>query len=1292
MTMTTLNAPGSPPSLERVDDVARRVLSIDDPDAPTPAWFIGILHRFLTEHPGDDHFILELPDSAEPARGGNGYGAVTCMEDECWSNINLSADPDRPDGGKSYGVGSLWEYAMHCQIPDHIKCRTQRLRRMGHVLPEALSTAVLPRDVARDFSSPQAGPSRFAYNAAPKHNAFSLSFSPILRNQPVNHPALTPSSSLIRRPDFIDSDSDNDDGNDSDSEIEFMGRKSPSLAIVDVGDSDEDVKPAIGSSQLSHPRSSQAKTPAGGQSRRWIPVWSAMSLSDRRLAITQELRDLSKPSTPSSFEAIRAVSRRRDALRVVEGSGCLMQWTPPDPLVFQAFSNLYVHPRLAGTFERLKPALSEPAAGPSGHTSTPVAGPSTQHATPGAYAEFVRSLASRAAVLPEVVKAAWQRIGQDSRMASLMKEHNVLKQALTRYDVDPRFQGVAFLLRDRLNSLNKVFTNGTWMPPSLQLLRFIPELRHTVHPSLLPYLPAIPDEGDDLDAFGMREEWNRPTGPALTDYFKDALHDFQDDATVEEASKVLGLDANTERLPGANFTLMAHQVLGVAFMVKREQRTGKGGRGGMLCDAMGLGKTIQTIGLMLARNERPPDFERAPQLIVAPLALLTQWKGEIEERTLNGWRVYIHHGQGRLKSVAQIRNFDVVLTTYGTLCSESGITKAKKKQRLASSDDEADDYVAKKKRGPLFKIDWFRVVLDEAHNVRNRQTISARAVLELDVLHAWCLTGTPIVNSLGDVGPLLEFIGAMDISEYQSQVVKREKRTPKNAARRCQAILKPLMLRRNKETELNGKRILELPPKTVNLAYQEFELDERAIYAAIEQRARVKVTKYLKAGTVLKNYHVVLVLLTRLRQAVNHPWLLRRKPGDEGAEDDLLIDDAAFGADLGQCRDNDEAEFGRAVAILGKPVVDVLVKKLQERDERMNDEDDTNQDVDCSICYEPFDGTEVITPCGHLYCRACISNYFISPVRDASDLTDEDVNAGCRSCPMCRSKLQPGHVFRCVAFFRPQVAPPMAEEENDVIEDIKPDVKPSIEGDRKGKKRANAAEAFFGGLKTDLTNEDEKPDPKRKRGDSKGKGRATSVDDDSDADFLEEQIPPSTKMRRTLELVQQWLDEDPTTKILIFSQFTAYLDLLQAFLKDNGITTVGYRGSMSASAREEAIRRFRTPSGITDPLPVMLISTKAGGVGLNLTMAHKVIMCDLAWNPATEQQAVDRSHRIGQSKAVGVERLIIRETVEDRLLAIQEHKGLLADGAMGEGAIGRLGRLTLDDIRKLFAISANDEE
>lgn len=230
---------------------------------------------------------------------------------------------------------------------------------------------------------------------------------------------------------------------------------------------------------------------------------------------------------------------------------------------------------------------------------------------------------------------------------------------------------------------------------------------------------------------------------------------------------------------------------------------------------------------------------------------------------------------------------------------------------------------------------------------RNKRTITAKAVLKLDVLHPWVLTGTPIVNSLADFGPALEFIGAMDIQEYHDKVVNQEKKKPRLAAKRCQAIMRPLMIRRNKDTELNGRKILELPPKTTNMAWQEFELDERAIYAAVEQRAKVRVSKFLKAGTLMKNYSVVLVLLTRLRQCVNHPWLLRRKPGDEEREGDLMVDDAVFGADLGKCRNNDEDEYGRAVAHLGEPAVKDLVKKLEERYKTMTDEADqeVNQDL-----------------------------------------------------------------------------------------------------------------------------------------------------------------------------------------------------------------------------------------------------------------------------------------------------------------------------------------------------------
>lgn len=96
------------------------------------------------------------------------------------------------------------------------------------------------------------------------------------------------------------------------------------------------------------------------------------------------------------------------------------------------------------------------------------------------------------------------------------------------------------------------------------------------------------------------------------------------------------------------------------------------------------------------------------------------------------------------------------------------------------------------------------------------------------------------------------------------------------------------------------------------------------------------------------------------------------------------------------------------------------------------------------------------------------------------------------------------------------------------------------------------------------------------------------------------------------ELVKGYLADDPNDKILIFSQFVEFLDLLRDFLKLNNIESIGYRGSMSQPQRDEAIRRFNISSEIADNVPVMLISTKAGGVGLNLVMASKVIMCELA--------------------------------------------------------------------------------
>jgi len=162
--------------------------------------------------------------------------------------------------------------------------------------------------------------------------------------------------------------------------------------------------------------------------------------------------------------------------------------------------------------------------------------------------------------------------------------------------------------------------------------------------------------------------------------------------------------------------------------------------------------------------------------------------------------------------------------------------------------------------------------------------------------------------------------------------------------------------------------------------------------------------------------------------------------------------------------------------------------------------------------------------------------------------------------------------------------------------------------------------------------------------------------------------------------VNGWLAAGPTDKVIIFSQFVAMIDLLDDHFRANGIDVATYTGQMSKDDRDEVLADFKRPGGPS----VIIISTKAGGVGLNLTCANKVILIDHTWTYAATAQAVDRAWRIGQTKPVEVVELSIEKTIEARILALQERKKALADGAFGEGGNQKLGRLTLADLRLLF--------
>lgn len=147
-------------------------------------------------------------------------------------------------------------------------------------------------------------------------------------------------------------------------------------------------------------------------------------------------------------------------------------------------------------------------------------------------------------------------------------------------------------------------------------------------------------------------------------------------------------------------------------------------------------------------------------------------------------------------------------------------------------------------------------------------------------------------------------------------------------------------------------------------------------------------------------------------------------------------------------------------------------------------------------------------------------------------------------------------------------------------------------------------------------------------------------------------------------------------KALVFSQWTSLLDLVEPHLEAAGIRFTRLDGS--TRDRGAVVNAFQAEGGP----PVMLASLKAGGTGLNLTAADHVFLLDPWWNPAAEDQAADRAHRFGQERPVIVYRMVARDTVEERILSLQEKKRALADVALG--GTGSAAAITRDELMALL--------
>lgn len=176
----------------------------------------------------------------------------------------------------------------------------------------------------------------------------------------------------------------------------------------------------------------------------------------------------------------------------------------------------------------------------------------------------------------------------------------------------------------------------------------------------------------------------------------------------------------------------------------------------------------------------------------------------------------------------------------------------------------------------------------------------------------------------------------------------------------------------------------------------------------------------------------------------------------------------------------------------------------------------------------------------------------------------------------------------------------------------------------------------------------------------------------------------SSKASALIKLLIASRDQHPATKSVVFSQFRKMLILLEEPLKAAGFKTLRLDGTMNAKRRAQVIEEFRV-SGVGGPM-VLLASLKASGTGINLAAASRVYLLEPWWNPAVEEQAMDRVHRIGQKEEVKIVRLIAQNSIEERILKLQERKKELARVAFRKKGAKDRKDVGEDDLRILMSL------
>ncbi|VEU21052.1 DEKNAAC101981 [Brettanomyces naardenensis] len=688
-------------------------------------------------------------------------------------------------------------------------------------------------------------------------------------------------------------------------------------------------------------------------------------------------------------------------------------------------------------------------------------------------------------------------------------------------------------------------------------------------------------------------------------------------------------------------TLRPYQKQGLNWLVSLYNN----GTNGILADEMGLGKTIQTISLLACLACEKNEW--GPHLIVVPTSVMLNWEIEFK-RFAPGFKVMTYYGSPQQRKEKRRGwntpdSFHVCITSYQLVVQDHAVFRRKK---------------------------WQYLILDEAHNIKNFRSQRWRSLLNFNTEHRLLLTGTPLQNNIIELWSLLYFLmpssksnqvmpeGFADLMNFQQwfgrpvdKIIQGgglgDDKETRQTVDKLHQVLRPYLLRRLKRDVEK-----QLPAKYEHIVYCRLSKRQRLLYDDFMSRAQTKET--LASG----NFLSIINCLMQLRKVCNHPDLFEVRPINtsfslpKSVPSNFLLKELVvrrnMRSDMSQDVDLnflnlipannyqlssyevDSARELSASQLFAQGIKD-MTAKLKEKEASPN-----------------FDSLEE-------YYKWVIykqENELVERAKHSKYVND-------RNCD--KSQMFSSNLIRLLTVNRRSEQDIEELHELRAIKTIDLRAKlmsPTIQNYAFVTPRATAEDLVNLSIPSELRDAVE----------------YSAQNDLISNPFHDVQIKSSIafpdksllqydcgKLQKLAVLLQELIPKGH--RVLIFTQMAKVLDILEKFLNNNGYTYMRLDGATKIEDRQLMTERFNRDSRVN----CFILSTRSGGLGINLTGADTVVFYDSDWNPAMDKQCQDRCHRIGQTRDVHIYRFVSEYTIESNILKKANQKRQLDNVIIQEG-------------------------